>query len=71
MDNNLYDRGEGTWAIGIYNPLIILGPFKGNLYASKDHYFIKKEDNFIVNIPSQNVSYCVNMSLCGKEWKQG
>ena len=63
-ENYLQDKGNGNWIIGIYNPLKDIGPFVGILEVGKDFHCVKNsKGDCVVNIPSQNVAYCVNMNI--------
>ena len=62
-DNSLHNRQYGKWTIAIYSPQLVLGPYEGNLWISKDSYYVDVVEDpeiILVTVPSQNVSYCEN-----------
>jgi hypothetical protein len=67
-DNILQERGFGKWVIHLYNPCKEIGPFEGDLVASRDFHTVKimnnDEDMVVASIPSPNVAYCVDINLC-------
>jgi len=76
-DNVLQKKGYGEWVVHLYNPVIEIGPFSGELTVSRDFHTINAimedddmdEDNLdevIASIPSPNVAYCVNTLVCPK-----
>ena len=76
-DNVLQKKGYGEWVVHLYNPVIEIGPFVGELIVSRDFHTINSiiedtdedEDHFdevIVSVPSPNVAYCVNTLICPK-----
>jgi len=65
-DNSLHNRGYGKWLITIYAPQKEIGPYIGDLYITKDSYYVcesdpGEEEVILVTVPSQNVSYCENI----------
>lgn len=53
-------RNDGWWHIHLYNPPVLLGPYKGYLFINKEFHIISEDPMIkktIINIPSQNVAY--------------
>lgn len=63
-DNNQLTRGYGKWKFFTYNPPISIGVFEGTLAVSKEFHSVYKDtNNFLFNIPSQNVAFVINLNL--------
>lgn len=63
-ENNLQSRGYGKWKFYTYNPPVSIGTFEGTLMLNKDfHCVFKENNNFLFNIPSQNVAFVINLNL--------
>lgn len=62
-DNTLLNRGIGNWQFCLYKPEdTIIGPFNGNLIITKDFYSVLKDDMCVINIPSPNIAYALNVA---------